>query len=179
MVKKMSIKNSNLSATVKGITLIGMSGSGKSTIGKLLALELGYHFVDLDDLIKEKEGRSHAEILDEKGEDELLHLEEKYTLELNLMKTVFSPGGSIIYSAMAMEKLRRETTVIYLDLPLEIIKERLGNDVNCRGIVGLKEKGIAQLFSERVPLYQSCAHYVINCSGRSIKEIIEEICLLK
>ena len=124
---------------MKGITLIGMPGSGKSTIGKKLAERLKFRFVDLDELIKEKIGRSHAEILEKDGRDALINLENQLTLELNFENTIFSPGGSIIYSLVAMEKLRAETTVIYLELQLQEIQKRLGKNPNSRGIVGLQE----------------------------------------
>jgi shikimate kinase len=82
----------------KGITLIGMPGSGKSTIGKLLAKKSDRKFIDLDILIKVKSGKSHTDILAEQGDSALLKLEEFYTLGLDFTDTVFSPGGSIVYS---------------------------------------------------------------------------------
>lgn len=185
---------------MKGITLIGMPGAGKSTIGKTLADRLGFQFVDLDVLICEKEGRSHDQISREKGDAELMRLEEKYTLELDFSCflhsrgrfriaevpakrgvearcscTVFSPGGSIVYSPRAMEKLRAETTVVYLELPLLEIENRLGNGAATRGIVGLSEKGLGGLFEERASLYQSFAHQTINCFGLNDKTIVEKI----
>ncbi|MBI4992478.1 MAG: shikimate kinase [Candidatus Harrisonbacteria bacterium] len=160
---------------MKGVTLIGMPGSGKSTVGKLLASRLNLNFVDLDLLIKEKTGKTHQEILEKSGDKELLKLEEQYTLQLNFANTVFSPGGSIIYSPAAMAKLIRETNIFYLNLPLEEIKKRLGENIDYRGIVGLKEKGIEGLFEERVPAYQSCAHYTLDCHGFDEKRIAEGI----
>lgn len=164
----------------KGITLIGMPGSGKSTIGKIVAQKLGWKFVDLDTLIKEKTKRSHGEILYEDGADELVRLEGLYTNGLDLKNTVFSPGGSIIYSPQAMKKLRGETLIVYLELPLAEIKKRLAASVKCRGmvgvgIVGLKEKGIEALFAERTPAYASLAHQVVRCSGLSQTEIANTI----
>lgn len=160
---------------MRGITLIGMPGAGKSTIGKMLARKLKFRFVDLDILIKEKEGRSHAKILEEDGAKELLRLENLHTLDSDLSKTVFSPGGSIIYSKPAMEKLEKETSVFYLDMPLGKIRRRLGKNLNTRGIVGLKEKGLEGLFNERAPLYKKYAHYIINCSVIGDKTIANEI----
>jgi shikimate kinase len=156
---------------MKGITLIGMPGAGKSTIGKMLAKRTGFKFVDLDVLIKEKTGRSHADILENDGEDRLLELENKYTLELDLAQTIFSPGGSIVYSKPAMEKLKNETKITYLELSLSEIKKRLGKNLKTRGIIGLKQKGLEGLFAERTPLYKESAHRTINCSGLSDEEI--------
>lgn len=160
---------------MKGITLIGMPGAGKSTVGKMLAEQLGWKFVDLDILIKEKEGRSHADILEKDGEARLLDLENQYTLALNLEKAVFSPGGSIIYSPAAMEKLKNDTAIFYLEMPLDKIKKRLGPRPDKRGIVGLKEKGLAKLFEERAPLYRKLAHHIIDCSEIGDKKIANVI----
>ena len=160
---------------MKGITLIGMPGSGKSTIGKLLAEKLNWKFVDLDILIKEKEGRGHEKILEQDGEQALLGLEEKYTLEMDLDKVVLSPGGSIVYSLAAMEKLQKETKIVYLELQLTEIKIRLGDQINSRGIIGLKEKGLEKLFEERHLLYQNFSHFQFNCNGLNSNEIASKI----
>lgn len=160
---------------MKGITLIGMPGAGKSTIGKQLAKKLKFKFVDLDILIKQKEGRSHAKILEQDGAKELLRLENLYTIDSDLSKTVFSPGGSIIYSKPAMEKLEKETMIFYLDMSLGKIRKRLGKNLNTRGIVGLADKGLDGLFKERAPLYRKYAHYVIDCSVIGDKTIANEI----
>lgn len=152
-----------------------MSGSGKSTIGMLLAERIGFKFIDLDELIKNKEGKSHAAVLEEDGEEKLLQLEEVHTLNLDCTQTVFSPGGSIIYSPRAMEKLRNETTVVYVNMPLEEIKQHVKNDFEHRGIVGLKEKGIDRLFMERAPIYENVAHHIINCGGLPKERIVDEI----
>lgn len=170
---------------MKAITLIGMPGAGKSTIGKVLADRLGFSagggpasgwkFVDLDVVIKEKEGKSHAEIAKKKGDDALVKIEETYTLGLDFDRVVFSPGGSIVYSPRAMEKLRRETWIIYLDLPFEEIRKRLGENLETRGIVGLAQKGLEGLFAERTPFYQKYAHHIINCLNLSDAEVVQKI----
>lgn len=152
-----------------------MPGSGKSTIGRLLAQQLPARFIDLDELIREKEKKSHSQIMKESGEKKLLKLEEIYTLGLDFLSLVFSPGGSIIYSPKAMEKIKKESKVVYLELPLKEIKKRLGKEAENRGIVGFVEKGIDGLFLERTPLYQNCADITINCSGLSVDKIIRKI----
>jgi len=160
---------------MKGITLIGMPGSGKSTIGRILAEKLGWHFVDLDILIKEKEGRSHSEILEQEGERALLALEERHALSLDFQDTVFSPGGSIIYSKAAMEKLKDVTIIFYLDLPFQEIESRLGEGVKDRGIVGLRDKTLKELFEERAVHYRLAAHHIFDCHGFNEKKIADGI----
>jgi len=159
---------------IQSITLIGMPTSGKSTIGKILAEKLGYNFIDLDDLIKEKTGKSYDEILDQEGEKKLLDLENKYTLELDFENSdiIFSPGGSIIYSPKAMEKIKNETQVIYIELPLKEIEIRLGLRPIKGGIVGLKERGLKKLFEERDVVYRDFADDIIKADGLTENELV-------
>ena len=166
------------------VTLIGMPGVGKSTIGRLLADRLGFGFVDLDVLIHQQEGVGHSDILKEKGEEALLKLEEDYALKLDFIAAVnksavrglvFSPGGSIIYSEKAMAKLHSETTILFLDLPFLEIKKRLGNKAEHRGIVGLSKKTLEDIFKERLPMYRLAADHTINCVGLADEEVVEKI----
>ena len=93
-----------------------------------------------------------------------------------MVGVVFSPGGSIVYSAPAMEKLRRETLIIYLDVPLEEVRARIGeNPGNSRGIVGLPEKGLDGLFAERTPLFSKYAQYTIQSLGRDPQDVAKEV----
>ena len=151
----------------KGITLIGMPGAGKSTIGKLLAKEMGFKFVDIDLLIPS---------IDKRREEEILAFEEGYVLALDCLQTVVAPGGSIVYSKKAMTKLSKETTVIYLKRSFSEIKKRLANKIEGRGIVWHGCKSLEELFKERRPLYNGFAHYKIDCAGLSDKKIIRKIC---
>lgn len=152
------------------VTLIGMPTSGKSTIGKIVAEKLGWEFIDLDDLIKEKTGKSYDEILDQEGDKKLLELENKYTLELDFANSkgiIFSPGGSIIYSPKAIEKIKKETRVIYIETPFHEIEKRLKERSIKGGIVGLKEKGLKKLFEERNLVYVKIADNTIKFDNLS------------
>lgn len=162
----------------RGVTLIGMPGSGKSTLGRMLSKELGWSFFDLDDLIREGERSAHAEIAKEKGDAALLRLEEEYTLRLKLNDAIFSPGGSIVYSNKAMEKLRGETSVVYLERPFEVIAENLKGKECDRGIVGLAEKGLVGVFQEREPLYRRYAHFVLSCGSARAEDLIATVVAL-
>ncbi len=160
---------------IKGITLIGMSGAGKSTIGRLLARHLDFYFLDLDEYIKEKEGVSHVKIMEKEGENELLRLENKYALELAYDKTVFSPSGSIIYSSQAIEKLKNLTTIVYLNVSYEYLVERMKDNIYNRGIIGLKDRGLKSVFLEREPLYVQAAHHTVFCENQKPEETVTAI----
>lgn len=140
------------------ITLIGMPGSGKSTVGKALAQRLGYSFVDIDKLIEEKELLPLQDILDKLGDEKFLELEEEVVLGLNgLYNSIISPGGSIVYMEKAMKHLGNNSTIVYLDVPLQVIKGRLSASPK-RGIV---RGSVEDVFAERSKLYQKYADFTI------------------
>ena len=158
------------------ITLIGMPASGKSTVGKILAKKLGWDFVDLDDLIKERTGKNYDEILEQEGEKRLLEVENQFVLELDFGRgMVFSPGGSIIYSPEAMKEVSKETNIIYIKLPLKEIEIRLGLRSIKGGIVGLKEKGLKELYKERDFVYRKFADYIIKADNLSENELVNKV----
>ena len=110
-----------------------MPASGKSTVGVLLAKALKCQFVDSDLEIQRRESALLREILTSRGFLELRAIEEKVLLNIPLKNSVLATGGSAIYSAKAMKRLKLETDVVYLKTPLELIKARVG-DFTERGI---------------------------------------------
>lgn len=158
------------------VTFIGMSGAGKSTIGKKVALDLGYRFIDIDKIIENKEGFDLQTILDKVGDSEFIKLEEQAVLGLSFVKnTVISPGGSVIYSGKAMNYLKSISTIIYLEVSLKEIEKRLSSSKELRGIVELKHKTLAELYNKRTPLYEKYADVQIDVTGKSLGTIIKEI----
>ena len=154
-----------------------MPGSGKSTIGRILAQCIGYDFLDLDAHIALKEGEKVSDILVARGDAALSQLEEKYALEVPLHKTVFSPGGSIVYSPRAMKRIQKQTKVIFLDVPVSEISERIKNTPE-RGIIGLRARSLEELYQERLPLYQAYADYTVCVTRLTEQEVIEAVCQL-
>jgi shikimate kinase len=157
------------------ITLIGMSGVGKSRIGKLLSRKLNYGFIDIDKIIEKDHNKKLQEIIDCLGDDKFLELEESTIV--NIGKTsdyVISPGGSSIYSDRAMNFLRSTSKIVFLNASLEEIKSHTVN-FSERGIVGLKEKGLEELFEERLPLYRKYADVTIDLKGLSENVIVNLI----
>jgi shikimate kinase len=152
-----------------------MPGSGKSTIGQLLAIQLDFEFIDTDRYIEEQEQMSLQEILDIKGIKEFIKIEQGRILELlPLKKHIIAPGGSVIYSNKVMEAIQKSSVIIFLDVPLKILQSRLNNK-ETRGIVGLKNISIKDLYEERLPLYKKYADIVVFCAGKSPSEITNEI----
>ncbi len=157
-----------------GIVLIGMAGVGKSTIGLSLAQSLGVEFIDLDDYLRYKEGKTIQQIIDSQGEAALLELEERSMHEIDLRHKVVAPGGSIIYMPELMEPLKQSAYLVYLDDDFENIEKRLKN-VTDRGIVGLRNKSLQDIYNERLPLYTRYADIKIDVRGKLRDEVVSEI----
>lgn len=159
---------------IKNITLIGMPGSGKSTVGVVLAKTLGYQFIDTDILIQEKDGRLLQDIINESGNDFFQELEQETLLGLDCFRTVISTGGSAVYYDKSMEHLQQLSTIFYLDVPLHVIKRRLYN-IKTRGITMGPGETIELLLAKRKPLYKKYADYTIDALDKSVELIVEEI----
>ena len=159
------------------IVLIGMPGAGKSTVGVVLAKRLGYRFLDSDLVIQDKYGKLLHELIEEHGVEGFWRIEEEVSASLNPRKSVIATGGSVIYGPRAMEHLRQIGTVVYLKLPLEEVAERLG-DLNARGVTLMPGQTLADLYAERIPLYEKYAHVVIDCQGIRIREVVHRIASL-
>ena len=158
----------------ESIVLIGMAGVGKSTIGMSLAKALGFNFIDVDEYILEKDGRTIQEIIDDEGEGAFLQLEKRRMYEIDLPRMVVAPGGSIIYHPDLMEYLKQNSTLVFLDDSFENIAEKLTGELD-RGIVGLKNKSLKQIYEERKPLYSKYADITISCQGKSQDQVVSEI----
>ncbi len=146
----------------KSITLIGMAGAGKSTIGKRLAKLLDLNFLDGDIIIEERINQSIQNFLDKHGGKEFTKIEEKVLLSINFNKTILATGGSAILSDNAMKFLRKESEVIFLDVTYENIAERILN-LSERGLVRRPNQSLQETYNERLSLYRKYAdHVVIN-----------------
>jgi shikimate kinase len=156
------------------LVLIGMPGSGKSTVGVLLAKRLSRHFIDTDVYVQAQEGRSLHDILNDRSPQAFREIEERYVLSLNCSGHVIATGGSVIYGAAAMSWLRAHGTVIYLDVPLAELERRL-TDVATRGIVRRPGQSLADLLAERDPLYRRFADLVVQCGTQNHEEVVQAI----
>lgn len=162
---------------MKNIILIGMPGAGKSTVGVVLAKKLGYAFMDADLVIQVREGKLLHEIISEQGVEGFWQVEEEVNESILAERTVIATGGSAVYGDRAMTHYKGIGKVVYLALPLEDIRERLGN-LDERGVTLREGQDLAALYEERIPLYEKYADITINCEKLSIREVVEKIVTL-
>lgn len=153
------------------ITLIGMPGVGKSTVGVVLAKILNYEFVDVDLMIQQRCDKTLQRIIDSLGPQGFIDVENEVLLDMESDNTVISTGGSAVYSHDAIKHLGDMGTIVYLQVSLEELQKRLvGFDE--RGIVMRQGSGmgLSDLYEERVPLYEKYADITVNVDGQSIAE---------
>jgi shikimate kinase len=151
-------------ASKENVTLVGMPGSGKTTIGQHLAWHWGWTFFDIDHFIERSEGKRLEEIIDVVGFDEFLQIEARYVQKVSGTRQVISTGGSVVYVDAAMQYLRCISTVVYLDVPVAELEQRAG-DLKARGVVIAPGKTMTDLWRERHPLYLKYAHLSVVCQG--------------
>ena len=151
-----------------------MPGAGKSTVGILLAKELGLDFVDTDVLIQVQQNMTLQQILEEYGYKRLRAIEEKAILGLGSGNRVVATGGSAVYGERAMEFLGTTSDVIFIDVSLAALRKRIHN-YDSRGVVRRPEQSFENLFEERMGLYRKYADIVLSGESKTPSEIVDAI----
>ena len=159
---------------MNNITLIGMPGAGKSTIGVVLAKVLGYQFLDSDLLIQKQEKRRLSEIIEEEGYKGFKDVENRVNASIEAENTVIATGGSVVYCEEAMEHLKSIGTVVYLKLSLNALSKRLGN-LKGRGVLLREGQNLTDLYEERTPLYEKYADITIDEENKNLEETLQSI----
>ena len=158
----------------KNIVLIGMPGCGKSTLGVVLAKNTGRRFIDVDLMIQQREKKKLHRIIEEKGLDYFSRTENEVGASVRAKNAVIATGGSMVLCEDAMKHLSQIGTVVYLRLPLEVIKKRIRNFAT-RGIAMKEGETLDDVFALRAPLYEKYADMVIDCENVSFEENLEKI----
>ena len=146
------------------ISLIGMAGAGKSSVGRELAKQLKFQFIDSDLLIEAKFNQTLQNILNNSGYLKLRDIEEETILSIELFNSVLATGGSAVYSPSAMQHLNKNSLVIYLEVPFKQILQRVPSFLD-RGFAKEPNQSIEDAFQERQNLYRESAHHVILNTG--------------
>ncbi|XPV76770.1 MAG: homoserine kinase [Desulfovibrio sp.] len=162
-------------ALVRCVTLVGIAGAGKTTLGMPLAEALGWEVLDTDKLIESCYGIELQDVLDTYGLDKFLEIEEEIVASLRANRTVISTGGSVIYGKKAIARLKELGPVIHLDVDKESFFNRVGN-AEGRGLA-IGEKSMEELFDERQPLYRAAADFTVRTDAHTPEENVKQILL--
>jgi shikimate kinase len=159
------------------LALVGMPGSGKSTVGRHLARQLGLAFADTDHEIERRIGGSIRDYFEAEGEAAFRDLEQQVIAELGAQHAgVLATGGGAVLREANRDALRAHGTVLYLRSTPEDLFRRLRHDMHRPLLqVGDPLKRLRDLFRERDPLYRRCAHYVIETGRPSVPTLVNMV----
>jgi shikimate kinase len=156
------------------IILIGMPGSGKTTVGRELSRRTGMPQADGDNIIEDAEGRKLQDILDSEGIEYFKSIEGRILANLTYEHYVISPGGSAVYYPEAMAHLSEIGDIVYLNVKFPEIRRRVTN-LSSRGIVFKPGQTFEDLYNERTPLYEKYAEINLKTEGMTAKETADKI----
>ncbi len=156
------------------VVLIGMPGSGKSTVGVILAKLITKRYMDTDILIQNHTGKSLQEIVNDEGHMKLRQIEEKTLLSVDCENHIIATGGSAAYSHPAMEHLRANGVIVFLKADLDALRARIHN-YETRGLAKRPDQSFQDLFAERDVLYKKYAEIIVDCSRLTQDQVAEEI----
>ncbi len=156
------------------IVLIGMPGSGKSTVGVILAKLTSRDFIDTDGLIQILQARLLQNIVETEGYMALRRIEEDILLGLHCSNHVIATGGSAVYSPVAMEHLKSNGIVVFLAADLSTLESRV-RDFDTRGLAKRPDQSFSDLFKERIILYRKYADVTVDCADLSQEEVCVQI----
>ncbi len=153
------------------LSLIGMAGAGKSTLGKLAAQSLGWACVDTDRMLEAYYAQPLQAIMDSVGLNKFMELEEHLLCSLRLCRTIIATGGSVIYSEKTMRHLKTLGPIVYMHIGLETFLSRIGDASDRALCIGKKSR--EALYHERQPLYTAAADFSIDSENNSAKACLD------
>jgi len=159
------------------IALIGFMGTGKTVVGKALADKLGIEFVELDYLIEEKAGKSIPEIFRQDDEVVFRELEIEVTKDVADSKNqVIACGGGIVLNKINIDRLKKESVIVYLTASPEVILKRV-SDYDERPLLKVTDpaQAIQELLRFRKPFYEQAADIKIDTSKLDVNSVVEQI----
>ena len=159
----------------RNLVLVGMMGSGKSTIGRIIARNLHYDFIDIDDEIEKIEGRTISDIFLHKGEKYFRELEEEVVLnKLDTKLKVVSLGGGSFINKKIRKNIKKDHFSIWLKWNKDTLIERINKNDKRPLVKKLSKKNLVNMIKNRSVIYNE-ANVRIECENLSKKEIINRI----
>ncbi len=160
------------------LVLIGYRGTGKSTVGKILARELRRHLVSTDTEVVKRAKLSVPEIVQQLGWDHFRDLESAVCRDLaDQDQLIIDTGGGVILRPENVEALQRTGTLVWLTATVETITRRIGGDTQRPSLTGTKSftEEIREVLAERLPRYQAAACHIVSTDGASTAQVTERI----
>jgi shikimate kinase len=157
------------------ISLIGMAGAGKSTLGRRLAARLGWAHMDTDRLVEAHWGAGLQELLDERGPEGFLAAEEAALAGLSVKRCVVSTGGSVVYSRRIVSRLKSLGPVVFLRIDLDTFLRRVGPAADRGFVVRTGCRGLEDVYAERQPLYEAAADSSVDTGRLGLDESVTAI----
>lgn len=167
-----------MNETEKNIVLVGMRGSGKTTVGAILAGRLHRELVPMDALIVYEFGMTVPEVVAKHGWPRFREVEAQVAQKVARLKgTINATGGGVILNAESVKALRETGIVFWLNVSVDQTLGRIGEDPNRPSLTGRgsRREDMQATYAEREPLYRAAAHHVISTDGRSQEQVAEEI----
>lgn len=158
--------------------LVGMMGSGKSTIGRRVAAEVGLDFIDIDELIASVTESSIADLWEQEGEEHFRALEtQMIDSAASSTPMVAATGGGVVLDARNVDRMRQSGTVIWLEAKPATLGGRVGSDSNRPLLAGAgnPEGVLTKLLADRRGRYAAAAHHRVDTDGRSIDSVVGEV----
>ncbi len=156
------------------VSLIGMPGAGKSTVGVILAKLTGLRFVDTDLDIQIREQATLQQILERDGHQRLRAIEQEVLLDICLQHSIIATGGSVVYSHPVMQRLRAAGPVVYLRADLSTLQKRI-SAAGPRGIACAPSQAFRDVYDERTPLYERYADVTVESGTGSADDVAQGI----
>ncbi len=160
------------------IALIGFMGTGKTAVGKLLAERLGREFIELDALIEKKAEKSIPEIFQQDGEIAFRELEIEATREVaEKENAVIACGGGVVLNQINVDRLKKQSVIVYLTASPEVILKRTSSDKDERPLLVAEDKAskVDALLKLRKPFYDRAADMTVDTSELEVTEVVEQI----
>jgi shikimate kinase len=163
------------------IFLIGYRGCGKTTVAKLLAVALGWSWLDADEVLERKHGRTIRDIFATEGEERFRDKEDAILADLcQLSRHVIATGGGVVLREQNRQRLRAAGCVVWLRAGADALHQRLQGDASTWDrrpalTAAPAREEIALLLRSREPHYDSCAHLTVCTEGRSPADVVKEV----
>lgn len=160
------------------IVLIGMRGSGKTTVGKLLAKKCNKEFIETDMLITKEQDMSIPDIVKEHGWDYFRNIEAAIVKKVaGKDNCITATGGGIVVRKENIEALKKHGKLFYLEAPVEVLAKRIGDDENRPSLTGKTSRidDMKEVMKQREELYQQAADTIIETTNKTAKEVAAEI----